>query len=1048
MLPLRVEIEGFLTYRDKEVFDFSQEWLWAITGDNGAGKSAIFDAITFVLYGEHRGGQSQEAMLINQDRDYLRVAFDFQIGSEIYRVERTITRRRGRRNVSYDKTYQVYLADPKRPQVTHWMPIPGTDAISGLENWVKRSIGLGYEAFASSILLRQGEADRFIKAKPAARKTILMQMLDLAPYEQLELAAKKHRDEWDRTVKHLQAGLAPLNEVTAKAVEEAEIQRESLRSLVKAAQDQIDAANKMADNARQYTQLMGELQQTRTQLEEAAKVIQEANTIENSWNELCGLRHALPVLGQIVEHREREATARSAAARIHQQLAGIDLAHLDAMYRDKTAASAQKEKAYNGVREAVAAARKSESELQPLADAGKELIALQEEKANVEGQVSQIVGLLVGQLDAQERLKKCDAADRSLAHLRELKEQRQTLRDARQKQKEAADKLPHLQDRLKDLVDRLEALRQRQKNVLASKNNAHLQVAGLNAELRKVSEELRGRRDAQREITCSRCGQPIDQAHIHREIEDTQRRLDDLTRDIAAYEKQIRAADHEEARLADSMSQLSKQQDSIANSIRQLENAVQIQSERYERAQRQIEIIIDNLPQPYSSLSSDEGFPSDQDIKTAEKLALDLPQAQQECKRLDRLVERATLLRQQNEARNQRIQELTEQYPGKDFHAIRLKYDETVSYRQRQEEIESALWQQWQTAKTEADKASAALDDAKKSQTNLEELAKTKESEAESEENTASALAGTLGDDWRHVTSSINAVELRKLQQRADELAWAELRKQKLDEARMNCHALKEKESWLDQAISEIPVAHRIPIPAALETVEKAERLRDALHKEFEEALGRANTLLRQLEDRQSLEMQLKEASTKHDDYASLVKLLGKEGLQAWLVETAQEAICRAANEFLSHISGGSLELDMVRKGDDLGIIVRDFSSGREPMDIKFISGSQHFRAAVALALAIGRYSGGGSRCIRSIIIDEGFGSLDKNGQREMIAQLKGLDGILDRVILVSHQEVFHDAFPNGYHIEKRDGASHGQLRSGDASALNGGRQDVVLQEL
>jgi exonuclease SbcC len=66
---------------------------------------------------------------------------------------------------------------------------------------------------------------------------------------------------------------------------------------------------------------------------------------------------------------------------------------------------------------------------------------------------------------------------------------------------------------------------------------------------------------------------------------------------------------------------------------------------------------------------------------------------------------------------------------------------------------------------------------------------------------------------------------------------------------------------------------------------------------------------------------------------------------------------------------------------------------------------------------------------MKSVIIDEGFGSLDADGRRQMIEQLKALEGTLDRVILVSHHDAFHDAFPNGYHIEKVDGSSRAVLR-------------------
>ena len=57
------------------------------------------------------------------------------------------------------------------------------------------------------------------------------------------------------------------------------------------------------------------------------------------------------------------------------------------------------------------------------------------------------------------------------------------------------------------------------------------------------------------------------------------------------------------------------------------------------------------------------------------------------------------------------------------------------------------------------------------------------------------------------------------------------------------------------------------------------------------------------------------------------------------------------------------------------------------------------------------------SRNIESVIIDEGFGSLDKHGRQEMIDELMELQKVLKRIIVVSHQEDFASAFPNRWEI-------------------------------
>lgn len=111
-----------------------------------------------------------------------------------------------------------------------------------------------------------------------------------------------------------------------------------------------------------------------------------------------------------------------------------------------------------------------------------------------------------------------------------------------------------------------------------------------------------------------------------------------------------------------------------------------------------------------------------------------------------------------------------------------------------------------------------------------------------------------------------------------------------------------------------------------------------------------------------------------------------------------------------------------------MDLVVYNYDIGNQPMSVSFASGSQRFRIAVSLALAIGRYVGQNAGRFKSVIIDEGFGSLDKNGRDDMIQELTILQQQLAKIILVSHQEDFTNAFTNGYTIKIVDNTSQVQL--------------------
>ena len=118
-------------------------------------------------------------------------------------------------------------------------------------------------------------------------------------------------------------------------------------------------------------------------------------------------------------------------------------------------------------------------------------------------------------------------------------------------------------------------------------------------------------------------------------------------------------------------------------------------------------------------------------------------------------------------------------------------------------------------------------------------------------------------------------------------------------------------------------------------------------------------------------------------------------------------------------------------------------ADGPTPIGVNYLSGSQKFRVAVAVALAIGRFAAGQARPLESVIIDEGFGSLDQQGRHDMIQELHALKSVLRRILVVSHQEEFFNAFSRGYKIELVDGTS----RVSDLDVAAAGGLTLVLAE-
>src|SRR5439155_16463761 len=120
-------------------------------------------------------------------------------------------------------------------------------------------------------------------------------------------------------------------------------------------------------------------------------------------------------------------------------------------------------------------------------------------------------------------------------------------------------------------------------------------------------------------------------------------------------------------------------------------------------------------------------------------------------------------------------------------------------------------------------------------------------------------------------------------------------------------------------------------------------------------------------------------AERQHHLCDRLADLLGRRGLQLHLVREAERAIVLLANEVLERISAGELSLQAYESEDGdqaetaLQLQVRVRGLGDRLLHVAQLSGSQKFRVAVSLALAIGQYASQQPRTLECVIIDEGF---------------------------------------------------------------------------
>jgi exonuclease SbcC len=178
MIPLRLEITNFLPYKDPSPLDFSGLHVVCLTGDNGAGKSSLLDAMTWALWGRARAKTDEE--LIRQGSSEMRVAFAFSLQGQAYQVIRQ--KKGGRRGAG---ALELQIQENGK-----WRGISEATVLN-TQRKIIQLLKLDYETFCNSAFLQQGKADEFTRKTSAQRKEVLADILGLAQWAVYEERARK-----------------------------------------------------------------------------------------------------------------------------------------------------------------------------------------------------------------------------------------------------------------------------------------------------------------------------------------------------------------------------------------------------------------------------------------------------------------------------------------------------------------------------------------------------------------------------------------------------------------------------------------------------------------------------------------------------------------------------------------------------------------------------------------------------------------------------------------------------------------------------------------
>jgi DNA repair protein SbcC/Rad50 len=208
MIPIKLFLRNFMCYRENvPPLVFTGIHTACICGDNGNGKSALIDAMTWALWGKARA--KSDIDLIAQGQSEMSVEFDFSIGNQLYRIVRKYARPKTRTGSGHP------LLEFQAAVNSGFRPISGNN-VTQTQQKISDTLHMDYDTFVNSAFLRQGHADEFTKQPPSKRKDVLATILGLSQYDDLEAKSKDSMKIWEELTGNLQVAVKEIDDELAQ----------------------------------------------------------------------------------------------------------------------------------------------------------------------------------------------------------------------------------------------------------------------------------------------------------------------------------------------------------------------------------------------------------------------------------------------------------------------------------------------------------------------------------------------------------------------------------------------------------------------------------------------------------------------------------------------------------------------------------------------------------------------------------------------------------------------------------------------------------------
>ncbi len=1020
MLIKKLTLSAFGPYAGTEVADFTpfRGKVFLITGDTGAGKTTIFDGITYALYGETSGSVRGKKTLRSQHaapdaKSYAELVFEN--GGREYTIYRSV-------DGGKKADYRLSCSDG-----SYW------EGKAELDRRIPEIVGFDYEAFCRVSMLAQGEFDRFLRLKSSEREVTLRKLFRTERYEAFEKLLKAENDRCTDELEDIEKLFAAeLTGETLEDIDESAYVIAEEERITAALQKKMDAARTLQDEAKARMEQLDK---------DISRISGEITVAESRNRAITACERAVAALEEL-QGRAEYFTGQS------ERLATLErAAELRPLYDKKQDLQKQRSTCEAKLTEADAALAEAQSSTEQ-AKAAKQAA----EKLQPKLSENQRAAALLSEL-----LPKFDEADKAR---READELLPLLTQANEEQQECPAAITHCDNEAKRLS---EAIAAEEKNaaqsgfLMAQEQNVSARLLDLHALETALDKTQTCRTAADAAVAEHRSAASIcaeAEEHYHSTaaayhlnaaavLAERLRETPDMPCPVCgSREHPVLAQPCGDAPTQKELDAAEKQWHSRQKELAKAEKALakaQAELSASEKAASDLAArIFGDIPEDIGTRMNETKKELDEQLAdileelTAAKEAADrLPLLQKaagdEAARKKQLTEKAEQL-------SQRLGQLSEQLAAKN--AVAEEKSAALSGRSREDTENSiaALHREMDDIRRQTAEADDKLSEAEKSLTAAEANRK----------HLSTQLAGLIGE------CSAAAEELSSAMGTQDFSDEDQLAALFTDKAQRDGIAdeIKDYEQQLSAAKATLE-ACRENLPDTMEKQDTAELVtqheqlsdkRDEERSAAAEAQSEVQRISAKLDRLRMLCDDSRDKALKASQMTLLYKAVAgqtgeKISLESYIQGQLFDRVLERSNERLSHMSGGRYRFERrlvnenKRSTAGLDIDIIDNNAGsRSARDVSTLSGGERFFASFALAIGLSDFTMEQESGRRSdmLFVDEGFSALDGN-TFELSLEVINMISAQDRTVgLVSHVNEIRQHFPDRrIYIRKERSTSH-----------------------